>query len=256
MEIFKRKIFSWKFIIKLFGHLIFIMNPKIWYYNHLDKKGNTIKRDEFGFKAVKKWAAFVTSRAKMSITVTGLEKVPTDRPVLFISNHQSYADIPLLLHSLSAVDFGFMMKQTLLNVSVIDKISKMIKCVPVPHDNSREAAKAVNKTIEILENGCSMLIFPEGRRGFSNTPDMFKNSAFKIAQKAQVPIVPIYIRNVFNVFEGSNFIVTPTEISVTIFDPIETEGLTRADVRDLHNQVNDILQNEARKYDDYVEKEE
>ncbi len=250
MKDFKRKAFSWIVVFKVVGHLLFVMNPKIMYYNHLDKKGNHEKRDKFAFKAVKKWAKFVIRTAKLNITVEGLERIPTDRPILFTPNHQSYADIPVLLHALNDFNFGFMMKISLAGVPFIGSISKMLKSVPVNQENPREAVKAIHKTIENIENGHSMLIFPEGKRGYSNTPDEFKNGAFKIVQKTNVTVVPIYIRNVFKVLEGSNGIITPTDIKVTILDPIETGNMTRADVKDLHDKVYNVILEESKKYND------
>ena len=177
MKNFKKQAFSWFVIIKVIGHLLFVMNPKIMYYNHLDKRGKHEKRDAFAFKAVKKWAKFVVRTAKLNITVEGLEKIPADSPILFTPNHQSYADIPVLLYALSDFNFGFMMKISLAGVPFISSISKMLKSVPVNQENPREAVKAIHKTIETIEGGHSMLIFPEGKRVFSNTPEEFKNGA-------------------------------------------------------------------------------
>ncbi len=250
MENFRKKAFSWIVVIKVIGHLLFVMNPKIMYYNHLDKKGMHEKRDAFAFKAVKKWANFVVRTAKLNITVEGLEKIPTDRPVLFTPNHQSYADIPVLLYALSNFNFGFMMKISLAGVPFIGSISKMLKSVPVNQENPREAVKAIHKTIEAIESGHSMLIFPEGKRVFSNTPEEFKNGAFKIVQKTNVTVVPIYTRNIFKVLEGSDGVITPTDIKITILDPIETSNMTRADVKELHDKVYNMIMDESKKYND------
>ena len=226
------------------------MGPKIKYFNHLEKKGAHEKRDAFAFKAVRKWSKFVVRAAKLNIEVEGIEKIPTDRPVLFTPNHQSYADIPVLLYALSDFYFGFMMKISLAGVPFIGAISKMLKSVPVNQENPREAVKAVHKTIETIESGHSMLIFPEGKRGYSNTPDEFKNGAFKIVQKTNVTVVPIYIRNVFKVLEGNDGVVAPADIKITILDPIETDNMTRADVKDLHDKVYNVILDESKKYED------
>ena len=250
MKDFKRKAFSWFVVIKVIGHLLFVMGPKIKYFNHLDKRGKHEKRDAFAFKTVKKWSKFVVKSAKLNIEIDGIEKIPTDRPVLFTPNHQSYADIPVLLYALSDFYFGFMMKISLAGVPFIGAISKMLKSVPVNQENPREAVKAVHKTIETIDSGHSMLIFPEGKRGYSNTPDEFKNGAFKIVQKTGVTIVPIYIRNVFKVLEGNDGVVTPTDIKITILDPIETSNMTRADVKELHDKVYNVILEESKKYND------
>ena len=143
-----------------------------------------------------------------------------------------------------------MMKISLAGVPFISDISKMLKCVPVNQQNPREAVKAIHKTIETIDSGHSMLIFPEGKRGYSNTPDEFKNGAFKIVQKTNVTVVPVYIRNVFYVLEGSDGIITPTDVKITVLDPIETSNMSRADVKDLHDKVYNVILEESKKYND------
>lgn len=241
--------FHRKVVFKIICNLLFVMGPKILYFRFLKLIGKQEKSDSFGYKTVKKWADFITRVAEMNITVEGLEKIPHDKTVLFISNHQSYADIPLLLHVLKDFDFSFMMKISLSKVPFIKGISQMFKCVPVNQKSPREAAQSIRKTVENIKNGNSMLIFPEGKRGFSNTPAEFKNGAFKVVQKTNVTVVPIYIRNVFTVFEGNNRVIAPADIKVTVLDPVETENLTRADVKVLHDRVYNIILDESKKYE-------
>lgn len=250
MADFKAKLFSYTALAKIFGHLFVVMEPKIGYHALLEKTGKQQKADKFGFKAVKKWSTFVVNAAKMKVTVTGLEKIPRDRPVLFTPNHLSYADIPLLLHVLKDFDFGFLMRMQLNKFFAIKQISHIIKCVPINQENPREGIKALRKTAEQIKNGLSMVVFPEGRRTFSNTPEEFKNGAFKIVQKTGVTVVPIYLRNVFNVLEGNNFTVTPSDVSVTILDPIETHEMNRADVKALHDRVYNIILEESKRHAD------
>ncbi len=248
MENFKEKAFSYAAFGKIFAHLFVVMEPKIFYHKQLEKKGKQEKADKFGFKAVKKWAGFVCKAAKVKVTVTGLEKIPTDRPVLFTPNHQSYADVPILLHALKDFDYGFLMRMQLNTFFAIEQISHILHCVPINQENAREGVKALNKTAEQIKNGFSMVVFPEGKRGFSNTPDEFKNGAFKIVQKTGVTVVPIYIRNAFKILEGAGGVITPTDVSVTVLDPIETSTMNREQVRELNEKVHKIILDESKKY--------
>ncbi len=250
MENFKAKAFSYKAFIKIFGHLFLVMEPKIFYHKFLENQGKQEKADKFGFKAVKKWAKFAVNAAGLNITVEGIEKIPKDRPVLFTPNHQSYADIPVLLHALKDFDFGFLMRMQLNKFFAIEQISHIIKCVPINQENAREGIKALNKTAEQIKNGFSMVVFPEGKRGFSNTPDEFKNGAFKIVQKTGVTVVPIYLRNVHKVLEGSNNVITPTDIKITILDPIETSDMNREQVKALNEKVHKLILEESQKYEE------
>jgi 1-acyl-sn-glycerol-3-phosphate acyltransferase len=250
MENFKEKLFSYTTFAKIFGHVFVVMEPKIFYHRLLEKQGKQEKADKFGFKAVKKWAKFVCKTAKVDITVEGLEKIPTDRPLLFTPNHQSYADVPILLHVLKDFDFGFLMRMQLNKLFAIEQISHILHCVPINQENAREGIKALNKTAEQISNGFSMVVFPEGKRGFSNTPDEFKNGAFKIVQKTGVTIVPIYMRNVFKILEGSGGVITPTAVKVTILDPIETSEMNREQVKQLNEKVYNVILEESKKYND------
>lgn len=250
MKDFKEKAFSYGAFAKIFGHLFLVMEPKIFYHKLLETQGKQEKADKFGFNAVKKWSRYVTNAAGVKITVNGLEKIPTDRPILFTPNHQSYADVPILLHALKDFDFGFLMRMQLNQFFAIKQISHIIKCVPINQENAREGIKALNKTAEQIKNGISMVVFPEGKRGFSNTPDEFKNGAFKIVQKTGVTVVPIYIRNAFKVLEGSGGVITPTDVSVTILDPIETSQMNREQVKALNEKVHQLILDESQKYEE------
>ncbi len=250
MENFKDKLFSYKTIAKIAGQLILVMEPKIAYHKYLEKKEQQEKADKFGFPAVKKWASFVVKTAKLKITVDGLDKIPTDRPVLFTPNHQSYADVPVLLHVLRDFDFGFLMRKSLNKFFAIDQISHIIKCVPIDQDNPRDSMRGIQKTVDQIKSGLSMVVFPEGKRGYTNTPDTFFNGAFKIVQKTGVTVVPIYMRNIFKVFEGNNMVIAPADIHITILDPIETAEMTRDDVKKLHDRVYNLILNESKKYAD------
>ena len=248
MENFKAKAFSYITFGKIFGHLFVVMEPKIFYHKMLENQGKQEKADKFGFPAVKKWAKYVCKVAKVNVTVEGLEKIPTDRPVLFTPNHQSYADVPILLHALKDFNFGFLMRMQLNKLFAIEQISHILHCVPINQENAREGVKSLNKTAEQIKDGLSMVVFPEGKRGFSNTPDEFKNGAFKIVQKTGVTVVPIYIRDAFKILEGAGGVITPTDVKVTILDPIETSEMNREQVRELNEKVHNIILDESKKY--------
>ena len=250
MASFKEKLFAATAVTKIFGQLFTVMEPKIAYHKLLEKKGKQEKADAFGFRAVKKWATFAVKAAGMKIEVNGLEKVPADKTVLFTPNHQSYADIPLLLHVLRDKNIGFLMRKSLNNFFAIEQISHIIKCVPIDQDNPRDSMRGLKKTAENIKNGLSMVVFPEGKRSFSNTPDVFMNGAFKIVQKTGVTVVPVYLHNVFKVLEGNNFIITPQKVSVTFLDPIETSEMNREDVKQLHDKVYNLILAESKKHND------
>ncbi|MGN1161564.1 MAG: lysophospholipid acyltransferase family protein [Candidatus Fimenecus sp.] len=250
MRNLKKTIKSYRFLLRFYLYIFVILIPKIPYFNYLTKEGRIGERTEKAFKTVQKWADYTVKIGKSKVTVNGLEKIPTDRPVLFVSNHESYADIPMLIYALRDFNFGFMLKSTMENIPFIKNYLKYMYCVTVDQSDIRRGAAAINEAADFINSGKSLLIFPEGRRSFSNTPDEFKNGAFKVAQKTGVTVVPIYIHNIHLTYEGNGRRVAPADISVNVLDPIETDKMSRAEVKELNEKVFNLILEYSRNFPD------
>ena len=188
MADFKKKLFSYATFGKIFGHIFIVMEPKIFYHKLLEKQGKQEKADEFGYKAVKKWAKFVVNTAKVDITVEGLEKIPTDRPVLFTPNHQSYADVPILIHVLKDFNFGFLMRMQLNKLFAIEQISHILHCVPINQENPREGIKALHKTAEQIKMVCQWLFSPREKEASVTLLTNLKTVHLKLCRKQVLPL--------------------------------------------------------------------
>lgn len=225
------------FMLRFYLYVLFVLVPPLPYYKYLTKKGETDKRTKLVFKAIHKWANYCVKIGKSSVTVRGIEKIPKDKNVLFISNHQSYADIPMLIYALKDFNFGFVLKSTLINIPFIGDYLKYMNCVTVDQTDIRQSATALSAAADIIKQGNSLLIFPEGKRSFSNIPDEFKNGAFKIVQKTGVTVVPVCLNNVHLVYEGNERLIAPANVTITVLDPVETTNLGRKDMDSLKAQI-------------------
>ncbi|MGN0569230.1 MAG: lysophospholipid acyltransferase family protein [Candidatus Fimenecus sp.] len=250
MKKIKKIVKSYWFLLRFYLYIFVILIPKIPYFNYLTKKCRIEERTEKAFQTVQKWADYTVKIGKSRVTVNGLEKIPTDRPVLFVSNHESYADIPMLIYALRDFNFGFMLKSTIADIPLIKNYLEYMFCVTVDQTDIRRAASAINEAADFIKSGKSMLIFPEGRRSFSNTPDEFKNGAFKVAQKTGVTVVPIYIHNIHLTYEGNGRRIAPADISVNVLDPIETDKMSRAEVKELNKKVFNLILEYSRNFPD------
>lgn len=244
----KRVLFWYWWWGRFIAHCLYYMAPKLLILRHLNKKYGPEKAEREAFKAVQKWADRCVKTGKHSFTVNGLEKVPNDRPVLFVSNHESYGDIPMIIHALKGHNVSFVLKSTMLNIPFIGDYLKYMHCIPLDQSNMRSASKSISLAAEEIEKGYSLVIFPEGRRSFNNFPAEFKNGAFKIAMKTGVTIVPIYLHNVHYTYEANGCMVTPADVTVNILDPIETGALTRADMQKLNEKVYKIILDFAKEF--------
>lgn len=238
-----KKLRGWLFLARFYPYTVFTLVPRLLYFQHLTKKGEIEKRNRIAYDVIKKWADFTIRTSGQDVKVYGAQKIPRDRPVLFISNHQSYADVPTLLYALRDLDFGFILKSTMAGIPFIKKYLEYMSCVSLNQSDMRQAVGALNLAAEYIDEGKSLLIFPEGKRSFSNTPAEFKNGAFKIVRKTGVTVVPIYLHNVHRGYEGNDFYVGPSDVTVTILDPIETKEMSRTDVQKLNETVYNVIYN-------------
>ena len=119
-------------------------------------------------------------------------------------------------------------------------------CVFIDRENIRESLKAINQAIENVNNGYSMLIFPEGTRSKSHKLGEFKKGSMRIALKAKVPLVPIVLDNSFKVFEGSKGKLKPATINMSILKPIYVDNLTKEEKSNLAEVVKEKIAEELK----------
>ena len=162
--------------------------------------------------------------------------------MLHVANHQSLFDFPAQLVR-TKTPCGFVAKKETLKLPLIRTWMSLNDCVFIDRLNPREAMKALNQTVDKLNEGKSMTIFPEGTRSKDGKLGEFKSGAFKIAQKTGVPIIPVYIKGSRSAFEDTKRI-TKTSIGVTILSHVYTAGLTREDFRTLGDKIQQMILDE------------
>lgn len=170
------------------------------------------------FKTPAQISKKVISKTKSTVTVTGLERIP-DGPVLFVANHQGLFDILLLLGYLDK-PVGFIAKKEIEKLPIINSWMKELKCVFIDRSNRRAALQVIDDGINSLKSGQSMVIFPEGTRGNGREIETFKPGSLRLGTRAEVPIVPLAIDGTYDVFEKNNKRFKPSNITLTVADPI------------------------------------
>lgn len=161
--------------------------------------------------------------AKIKVNVSGYENLPEGN-VLFVSNHSNWGDAFILMSVVDRPCGMVVAKEANWDkVPLISGWLDMINCLHLDRSNNRNALKTMQKGENILKEKCSLGIFPEGFVTKSDTLAPFKDGAFRMALKAQVPIVPIYIKNSKGIFEMTSRWtgkLYPTQIDVQILEPI------------------------------------
>ena len=229
-------------IICYFTFLVsFILTrPFILRAKYLDNKGHIEKRDSYSNSVTANWAKIQLKVSGAKINVHGLENIPKDIPVLFISNHQSNFDINLFM-SLIDKPKGYISKIEMKKIPIISTWMKYIHCVFMDRSSLKKSAAAIIEGVNILKNGYSLVIFPEGTRSKGDAMGEYKAGSFKLATNAKVPIVPVTIKGSYKLMEANNNRIRPAEVDLYIHPMIETSTLAKEEEKQLHTTVENII---------------
>lgn len=179
--------------------------------------------------------AFVHVHAK------GLEMVPRDRVFLLVSNHIADLDPVIFLRCMPWAKLGFISKRENEGIFAINKIMHAIQCQSVNRENDREALKTIVKTAQILKEGKhSMGVFPEGYESKTGELLPFRNGVFKIAQRAQTPIVVAVLRNTKQITK--RMFRRRCDVEMEILGVIPAQELTGALTRDIGDRIHQMME--------------
>lgn len=198
-------------------------------------------RATFADQKAREWMGDLLKLAGCKVTVEGLENVPKDRAVLFVSNHQSNFDIPLMLTQVPGKK-GFIAKIETLKLPIIRDWMRYMNCVFMDRADIRKQVKSISEGVQILKSGHSMVLFPEGTRSPDGVLLEFKPGGMKLATKSGVPIVPVAIDGSMNLMKKGTLKITPAQVTIKIAPCIEmTEEMNRETVK-LNDHVKTIIE--------------
>ena len=169
---------------------------------------------------------------------TGTMPADPRRPYVVVSNHESFADILLISHL--PWEMKWLSKAELFRLPVLGWLMRLAGDIPLQRGFGPSAIEAMAKCREALANRVSVMIFPEGTR--SATADLlpFKDGAFRLAIDAGVPILPLVVRGTGTALPKHDWRFARSTAVVKVLEPVETAGLTAADVPALKERVREI----------------
>jgi 1-acyl-sn-glycerol-3-phosphate acyltransferase len=175
------------------------------------------------------------------IEVNGIELVEKDKPAVFMSNHVSFLDGPLLYYVIPQ-PVRVILKKEIFKIPVIGLGMKQVGFVPVDRKGIRGGKKSIDHASSLMrEKGYSFLIFPEGTRSRDGKLQEFRRGGFFLALASQTAIVPISIRGTFELMPKGSFFVKKGKIKVSFHPPISVRGKDREDLPGLLDEVRGVI---------------
>ncbi len=229
-----------KWYIKFIGSLI-ANNHYLKKVDKLLEAGKVKEYEEFVTEKVSEWARDRVRDSESAVAIKGLENIPKEGSMLFVSNHQSNFDILLLLGYLP-VPKGFIAKLELEHFPFVSQWMKRIHCLFMDRNDMKQSAQTIIKGVRQLENGINMVIFPEGTRSKTGELGEFKAGSFKLAVKSKKPLIPITIDGTRNVMEDNNYMIRGRTINLYIHEPIDTTTLSKEEIAELPDKVKAIIE--------------
>ena len=194
----------------------------------------------FGENAVHRlgiiWGRSALLLAGLKITVRGSEYIPQNRSAIYIVNHQSNFDIPILYAGLP-LQFRWMAKKELFDVPLFGLAMRRCGYIPIDRSDRRKAMHSMNEAAKQIREGASVIIFPEGTRTTDGQLQEFKKGGFLIAIKAQAPIVPVAIKGSFAVMSKDSWRINSGAIEMEFFPPFDTSGMKNSATGQLMENV-------------------
>ena len=202
--------------------------------------GRRQSQAKFLYWVSRTWARQLVALAGGRVEVSGLENLPRQGGMLFVSNHQGAFDIPLLLGFVPGLK-GFISKKENFRLPIVSTWMKLLGCIIIDRSDLRQSARAIGRGIRDLQAGRSLVIFPEGTRSKSGTMNRFKEGSFKLATRSGAAIVPLTIDGSYRLLEGNHGRITPGKVHLHIHPPIRLQDLSAADKNTLTRKVQRII---------------
>lgn len=200
-----------------------------------------MKKDgpEHFFYAARNWSKNILIKSKIIVDIQS-NNYDRSKSYIIISNHSSFLDIPILLASLE-INFVIMYKKELEKIPIFGKGLELSPYISVIRTSPREAVKSLDKAIEILNSGTSVLIFPEGTRSVNGELGEFKKGATRIAFKSNTNILPVKIIDTHKLMPKNTYIVNKGKVRLEIKPELPFSEYKDFSEEQLLKRLKDIL---------------
>ena len=186
------------------------------------------------------WSKTILFVSGIDVTVEGFANIDPSQSYIYMSNHRSNFDIPVLLGCLP-IQFRWLAKAELFKVPIFGRAMRGAGYVKIDRSNRKSAFKSIDQVAAKMKNGVSVMIFPEGTRSEDGTVKPFKKGGFVMAVDTGTPIVPVILRGTRSVMAKGSWRIHPDNVTLSIEKPIDTTGFTRDTKDDLIKTVRSVI---------------
>ncbi|WP_224996761.1 1-acyl-sn-glycerol-3-phosphate acyltransferase [Cesiribacter sp. SM1] len=194
------------------------------------------------------WAAFFLASSFVPWSIRYHYRPRRNRQYVICSNHFSILDIVTM--GFLPINAIFVGKRSLTKVPVFGYMFRKLH-ITVDRNSLKDRYRALQKSMQAVDRGLSLVMFPEGGVQSDNPPQMarFKEGPFRVAIEKQIPILPVtFPYNWLILPDDKSYLLYPQTVRMVVHQPIETKGMRLEDLPDLQQQVYRVIDQELKKY--------
>lgn len=220
----------------------------VLYYGSLTLLSPKRKTIDYFHNTAKKWANSILKIARVATKVEGLENIDTKESYVYVSNHASLFDIPVLQTALPC-NFRIVYKKELEKIPFFGYVLRKSPYISIVREDSKDAMKGIKQAIEDFQKGASVLLFPEGTRSKDGNLQSFKRGAFMLAAKSRKSIVPITLIGTNKIMPKGKLKFVGGEVRVVIHKPIlPPESASKVYELEIQNKIYEIIKNTLKEH--------
>ena len=202
--------------------------------------------DRYGkhvYRISRLWCRLILTLSGVSLRVNGLNQIDPKQQYIFIVNHQSNIDIPVLVQSLPGFQLRWLAKKEILWVPLLGWALWAAKHIAVDRGDRNGALRSLKKAQELMAGGISVVFFPEGTRSPDGRLLPFKRGGFLLAARTQTPIVPVTIDGSGMILAKGDWRIRGGRIEVTVGAPVSIKDYRPGSLRALSARVQELIGN-------------
>jgi len=192
--------------------------------------------------SIGKWALRLGKKVLgISLDVSGKDGIKRDTSYVFMSNHLSLIDGPLLF-MLIPQSIRVILKKEVFKVPIIGQAMRQAGFIPVDRKALKGGKESIDRAARMMrEKGFSFLIFPEGTRSRDGKPQPFKRGGFFLALSSQAAIAPVTIDGTYELMPKGSFFAKKGKIKVVFHQPVSVEGFEPNNISLLRDRVRAVI---------------
>jgi 1-acyl-sn-glycerol-3-phosphate acyltransferase len=186
------------------------------------------------------WSRMIARTALLDVRVRGAEHLRADESYVFLSTHQSWMDIPVMLGYLPC-QLRIAAKREVFLIPFLGWHMQRSGQIPINRGSTAESIESLRRAARLLGGGVSAFLFPEGTRTRDGSLQSLKKGGFRLAMESGLPLVPVTIVGTRRAMPRGSMVLRAGPVEMHIDPPIPTAGLTEGDLPALIQQVREAL---------------